>query len=188
MNIEIRKANPEEAEKIIDIHIEVWNSTYKDLIPQEIIDKLQYKDEERIISKQKSIREKNNTFVALVDGKIVGFNTYGKTKKASYPNAGEIYAGYILDGYQGLGIGRKLAIACMQELLNEGYTELVTACLDGNPSNEFHKSLGGILVGQFKFEPLGIHVGNENLYFHKNLRKSLELNIEKENNRINKLK
>ena len=65
------------------------------------------------------------------------------------------------------------------ELLNEGYTELVTACLNGNPSNEFHKSLGGILVEQSEFEPLGIHVGTENVYFHKNLRKSLEYNSSK---------
>ena len=67
----------------------------------------------------------------------------------------------------------------LQELLNEGYTELVTACLNGNPSNEFHKSLGGILVEQSEFEPLGIHVGTENVYFHKNLRKSLEYNSSK---------
>ena len=48
MNVEIRKAIPEDAERIIDINIKVWNNTYKALIPKEIIDKLQYKDEERI--------------------------------------------------------------------------------------------------------------------------------------------
>ncbi len=40
MNVEIRKAIPEDAERIIDINIKVWNSTYKDLIPKEIIDNL----------------------------------------------------------------------------------------------------------------------------------------------------
>lgn len=59
MNIEIRKAKPEEAEQIIDINIKVWNSTYKNLISQKIIDKLQFKDDERIRNKEKSLKEKN---------------------------------------------------------------------------------------------------------------------------------
>ena len=45
--MEIRKAKQEDAERIIDINIEVWNTTYKNLISQEIIDKLQYKNKER---------------------------------------------------------------------------------------------------------------------------------------------
>ncbi len=58
MNIEIRKAKPEEAEQIIDINIKVWNSTYKNLISQKIIDKLQFKDDERIRNKEKGFKEK----------------------------------------------------------------------------------------------------------------------------------
>ena len=63
MNVEIRKAIPEDAERIIDINIKVWNSTYKDLISKEIIDKLQYKDEERI--KSKKLSEKNKMQLLL---------------------------------------------------------------------------------------------------------------------------
>jgi hypothetical protein len=37
MNVEIRKAILEDAEGIIGINIKVWNSTYEDLIPKEII-------------------------------------------------------------------------------------------------------------------------------------------------------
>ena len=36
--MEIRKAKQEDAERIIDINIEVWNTTYKNLISQEIIE------------------------------------------------------------------------------------------------------------------------------------------------------
>ena len=70
----------------------------------------------------------------------------------------------------------------MQDLLDQGYKTLVTKCLDGNPSNEFHKSLGGIYVGQSSFEPLGIYVGKENIYYHDDLEKSLNYNLD----RINK--
>ena len=60
--MEIRKAKQEDAERIIDINIEVWNTTYKNLISQEIIDKLQYKNKERIDKSKKRIKEKNNTY------------------------------------------------------------------------------------------------------------------------------
>lgn len=93
--MEIRKAKQEDAERIIDINIEVWNTTYKNLISQEIIDKLQYKNKERIDKSKKRIKEKNNTYVALVNGEIVGFSTYGRSRNNNYPNAGEIYAEYI---------------------------------------------------------------------------------------------
>lgn len=176
-NIVIRKAVPEDAETILDINIEVWNTTYKDLIPQEVIDMLMHKSEKRIEKYRKSIIENDNFYVAEVDGKIVGFHTYGKTRDEKYADSGEIFAGYILDGYQGLGLGRKLATACMKELLDEGYTTLVTKCLVGNPANEFHKSLGGVYVGQDTFEPRGIYVGKENVYYHDDLAKSYEYNL-----------
>ena len=179
MNIEIRKAKPEEAEQKIDINIEVWNTTYKDLIPQDIIDKLQFKDQARVDKKKKSLEEKNNTYVALVDGKIVGFNTFGNSRDEKYSDAGEICAGYILDDYQGLGLGRKLAVACMQELYDQGYRTFISKCLDGNPSNEFHKSLGGVYVGQSDFAPIGIYVGKENIYYHEDLEKTINYNIDK---------
>ena len=179
MNIIIRKAKPEEAERITDINIEVWNTTYKDLIPQETIDFLQKKTEERVEHKKKSIEEKNNTIVAEVDGEIVGFNTFGEARDKDYAGSGEIYAGYILDSYQGLGLGRQMAIECMKELLDRGYKTFVSKCLDGNPANEFHKSLGGVYVGQSDFDPLGIHVGKENIYYHEDLEKTLKYNIEK---------
>lgn len=43
MNIEIRKAKPEEAEATIDINIEVWKTTYANLIPMEIIENYKQK-------------------------------------------------------------------------------------------------------------------------------------------------
>lgn len=42
MNVEIRKAIPEDAERIIDINIKVWNNIYKDLISKKIIDNLNF--------------------------------------------------------------------------------------------------------------------------------------------------
>lgn len=178
-NIIIRKAKLEEAETIIDINIEVWNTTYKGLIPQEIIDMLQIKSPARIEKNQKDIKEKGNVFVAEVNGKIVGYSSYGKTRDENFPDTGEIYTGYILDDYQRLSLGRRLAVACMEEMVKDGFKTMITKCLVGNPTNEFHKSLGGEFIGQSSFDPKGIHAGMENIYFHEDLLKTLEYNKEK---------
>jgi ribosomal protein S18 acetylase RimI-like enzyme len=37
--------------------------------------------------------------------------SYGKSRDENYPNDGEIYAFYILQEYQNLGIGKKLFLA-----------------------------------------------------------------------------
>ena len=145
MNIIIRKAKPEEAEKIIDINIKVWKTTYKGLIPQEIIDKVQSKDEARIEKSKINIREKQNTIVAEVDGEIVGYQTFGQAHDKQFCNSGEIYASYILDDFQMLGLGRRMA--------------------------------------QSAFEPLGIYVGKDNVYYHEDLEKSLNYNLKKSQRR-----
>lgn len=181
MNIEIRKAKPEEAEATIDINIEVWKTTYANLIPMEIIEKLQTKDEQRVKSKEERLRKNQDTIVALVDGKIVGYHSISAARNVEYENCGEICAGYILDDYQGLGLGRKMAIECMKELINRGYTSMVTKCLVGNPANEFHKSIGGVFVKEMPIELMDIWSGTENLYYHENLQNSLDMNIEKLN-------
>lgn len=182
-NIIIRKATIDDAEKTIDINIKVWNTTYKDLIPQDVIDKLQVKTNERIENVKKHIRERQNYYVALVDGEVVGYNSFGPTKDENYKDSGEIYAAYVLDQYQSIGLGRKLAIACMKDLIDMGYTTLITKCLQKNPSNEFHKSIGGVLVGTCDCYLRDVYVGKENIYFHDDLTKSLEYNLNKFNNR-----
>lgn len=59
MKIEIKKLKEEEAEEKIDINIKVWWTTYRGLIPDEIIAKLQTKTKERIERQKQTIREKN---------------------------------------------------------------------------------------------------------------------------------
>lgn len=178
-NVIIRKAKPEEAETIIDLNIKVWNSTYKGLIPQEIIDKLQSKDNNRIESMKQRIQNDHNIIVAQLNGKIIGYYSFGPSNDEKYQDSGQIYAGYILKEYQGLGIGRKIALVCMTELQEKGYHTLITKCLENNPFNSFHKSLGGIYMGEDSFDPMGLHVGMENVYYHDNLEKSIELNKKK---------
>ena len=178
MNVIIRKEEEKDVEECIDINIKEWWSTYKDLIPNEIIEELQVKNQKRINDVIKNLREKNNTFVAEVDGKVVGFSSYGKSRNEKFPNSGEIYSCYILDDYHGLKIGRKLADKVMESLIKDGYQTMITACLVGNPFNAWHKALGGKFVCEVITNIKGFNF-NENVYYHDNLKKSYEENKKK---------
>lgn len=182
MNIEIRKAKVEEAKDIIMINNIEWRSTYKGLLPDYIFDKREENSEERIEKFKKSIQENNNIYVALVDNKVVGFASYGKAKDDEYSNAGQIYACYILDEYHKYGIGTKLITHGMEALVNDGYTTMISGCLEGNPANEFHKFVGGKYIKTIDF-PIFDYVAKENIYYHENLAKSLEMNKQKLNKR-----
>ena len=53
-----------------------------------------------------------NTIVAEMDGKIVGFSCYGKNEAGK----NEVFALYLLKEAQGLGIGRKLLDTAIEKL------------------------------------------------------------------------
>ena len=172
MKIEIRKITEEEAEEKIDINVKVWWTTYRGLIPDEIIAKLQTKTQERIESQKQTIREKNNTYGIYVDNKLVGFSSYGPSRDENYKDSCEIYSCYILEEYQRLHLGRKVVIKILEDFIQEGYN------LVGNPANKFHEAIGGDFRNHTEIDLLGERF-LENVYYHEDIKKSLILNQQK---------
>lgn len=179
MKVEIRKITEAEAEEKIDINIKVWWTTYRGLIPDEVIAKLQTKTKERIEKQKQTIREKNNTYGIYVDDKLVGYSSYGPARDENYKDSCEIYSCYILEEYQRLHLGRKVVIKILEDFVKEGYKAMITKCLVGNPSNKFHQSIGGKFVENTQLDLLG-ELFMENVYYHDDIEKSLELNKSKE--------
>lgn len=179
MQIEIKKISPDEAEEKIDINIKTWYTTYKGILPVEVIDKCQAKTKERIEKEKEAIKEKNNIYGMYVDNKLVGYASYGAARDEKYKGSGEIISCYILEEYQHHHLGRKVVIKILEDLIEEGYQTMITRCLVGNPSNRFHASIGGKLVGQGTINLQGDEFA-ENIYYHKDLKKSLKLNQVKE--------
>lgn len=179
MKIEIKKLREEEAEEKIDINIKVWWTTYRGLIPDEIIAKLQTKTKERIERQKQTIREKNNTYGIYVDGKLVGYSSYGPARDENYKDSCEIYSCYILEEYQRLHLGRKVVIKILEDFIQEGYKTMITKCLVGNPANKFHEAIGGDFRNHTEIDLLGERF-LENVYYHEDIKKSLKLNQEKE--------
>lgn len=107
----IRPATINDAEQKGQIHYQTWIETYTGHINQAYLDRMK---PERSVEFARKYPE--NTLVAELDGKIVGFACYGKSRDLTYENHGEIIALYVLKGYQKLGIGRALMESCLEQL------------------------------------------------------------------------
>lgn len=63
-------------------------------------------------------------------------------------------------------MGKKLFEAGIKELKDMGFNKMLVGCLDGNPSNEFYKHMGGILIKTRIFEKLQLP---ENVYYFEKI-------------------
>jgi ribosomal protein S18 acetylase RimI-like enzyme len=107
----IREATAKDAEGKGYVHYQSWIETYTGLFPDEVMARLSL---EKNIQLAKDYPE--NTVVAIVDNKIIGFSCYLESRDEDLDDTGEIVAIYILKEYQGLDIGKKLMEVCYKEL------------------------------------------------------------------------
>lgn len=141
-NYVIRKCTSDDAEGRGSVHYQSWQETYRGLMPDEFLDEL---DQKELIQRAKD--SPNNSFVAVVDNKIVGFCSYLSECRdfVSIKPSSEIVALYVLKTHQGFGIGKDLVKAVINELANDN---LVLYVLDGNNrAINFYKHLGFSFTG-----------------------------------------
>ncbi|NLZ61238.1 MAG: GNAT family N-acetyltransferase [Acholeplasmataceae bacterium] len=144
-NFLIRKATVDDAEGKGYVHYQSWIETYSGLFPDEVISNLSL---ERFVKSAKDHPE--NTYVAIIDNKIIGFCCYLESRDDDLEDTGEIIAVYVLKAYQGLGIGRKLMEVCYKEL--KKYSKLSLWVLGSNKKSvAFYEKQGFIADGKTKF-------------------------------------
>ena len=164
MNLNIRKAIVSDAESIARINISSWQKTYKNIFPTDFLNELA--DEESlsktIVRMQENIENDNNYLVAEFNNEIVGFCKTGKSLKENYQNYGEIIALYVKNEQVKKGIGKQLFMEA-NKLLKETYENNIVSCIKENPSNNFYKKMGCILLEECDFNLKGI-IYKENLY------------------------
>lgn len=160
--MKIRKAIIEDASGISRVHVDAWRTTYKNLIPDSFLDQLSYEEREQM---WKVNIPNGNVYVAEnTKGKIVGFACGGKERSGEFAGYdGELYAIYILEKYQGQGIGRKLTEAVKHHLREIGLTSMVILVLEGNKAYRFYEALGGKKIGILE-DTIADKVVNELVY------------------------
>ena len=90
---------------------------------------------------------------------------YWPSRNPEYPNSWEINAIYILPEYQKLGIGKKLFLAWIEELIKLWYNDMVINVLKWNNAINFYKKYGWTVVWERSDEIWKITICEDILYF-----------------------
>ncbi len=160
MEIRIRDARVEDAAGLARVRIETWRTAYRELIPAEVLAEL---DVEKEIQRwQESLAQpalKRHVFVAqgVAGAGVVGFCSVGANREPDDEYSGELYAIYILQAYQRLGIGRRLMQAGAGWLRAQGHARFVLWVLRDNlPARHFYEALGGQAVREHQITIRGV--------------------------------
>ena len=168
MEFIIRKAKEEDAKEIAYVNAYTWLTTYKGLMPDELLEERVKKIDDRVPKIINAIKTKDNFYVALDGNKVVGIMSYGKSRNQDYIDSGEIKSIYILKDYQGLGLGKSLFMTGTKELLNMGFNSMILNVLEGNDAFLFYQKYDGKKVSE-KIDDFGGTILKENVMYFDNL-------------------
>lgn len=144
----IRKARMSDIRGLARVHVDSWETTYRGIIPDEVLDKRTYESSEaKWLSRLADVSQTRFTLVAETDaGKIVGFASGGEAQDEHPVYKGEVYALYILKEYQRAGIGRLLVKGSAERLRELGFEPMLIWVLEANPACGFYERIGGRFV------------------------------------------
>ena len=132
----VRKATKFDIDGIKNVHYQAWKETYHDIISDKSIESV---DLEEFVPMTEECFD--NTCVAVLRDRIIGFASFCQSYDRELGNSGEIKAIYMLKKYQGLGVGRYLMNYCFVHLFN--YDNILTWTSPNNiKSIEFYHHFG----------------------------------------------
>ena len=142
MPIEIRRATIEDAAGIAAVSIQAWRETYPGIMPQSVLDDLSV--EQRAANWQSWLSKPTQCFVAEDGSRMIGFVDGGAARDPGYDFTSEIYAIYLLQGWQKQGLGRRLVETFLGALEPAKPSSFYIWVAEGNKSARgFYERLGG---------------------------------------------
>ncbi len=143
---------------IARVHVDSWRSTYRGIVPDEYLANLAYEQREKGWQQifDRASTTHSFTYVAKnSQGKVVGFAN-GCTERTGDPvYKGELAAIYLLEPYQGQGIGRSLVQAVAERLAQLKLNSMLVWALRENSACEFYLALEGKQIRQREIEISG---------------------------------
>lgn len=142
----IRKATHTDAKGIARVHVDSWKSTYQNIIPEQYLNKLSY-DQRTDLWKRNISKAGNYVFVAENNaGEIIGFAVCGKRETNNIEKSGDLTSIYILEEYQGKGVGKQLLQQLFRQFKELSYHRVFVDVLEDNKSRFFYENYGAVLL------------------------------------------
>ncbi|SFJ29026.1 L-amino acid N-acyltransferase YncA [Halobacillus dabanensis] len=138
--MKIRKAVQEDVAGIARVHVDSWLETYQGIVPDAYLNGLRYEKRERLW--KKNLKEFEVLVAETDTGHVVGFASWGLSR--THPQySGELNAIYLLQGYQGKGLGRKLFEEVVAVSKNHHIHSMMVKVLEDNKACSFYEAMGG---------------------------------------------
>lgn len=157
----IREATPADAAELARVHVSVWQSTYRGIMPDAFLDALTPRQREPYWTQILSADDPPmlRLVLAAEDGMLGGFLTAGAPQNLPAGGAssyrGEVYSLNILPSLQGRGFGRRLLVHAALWLAERRMTPFYLWVLADNVNaRDFFELLGGMPSGQ-RVETIG---------------------------------
>lgn len=171
--MQIRRAELDDAPGIAKVHVDSWRTTYKDIIPNDFLNNLSY--EQRTELWKKNIARTDNYVVISEnnEGQIIGFADAWKRNNNVVVNSGDLTSIYLLEEYQGNGIGKRLLKELFGHFKQMGYKKIFVEVLEENKTRFFYEYYGAKLVKTVQIK-IGGKVLNELIYEWNNVDEVIE--------------
>lgn len=163
----VRPAEPDDAAGIACAHIHAWQSAYRGLIDQELLDRLDL--DQRTRGWRRTLEEaseaaapgltSNAIIVCTVGETVAGWAAFGPGRDDGMTHFSELAAIYAHPDFWNRGIGHRLLERVEQQLLDAGWQEAYLWVLEGNErAISFYESHGWAADGKRKDLELGAGV------------------------------
>jgi ribosomal protein S18 acetylase RimI-like enzyme len=145
----VRRATPDDADAIAEVHVASWRTTYAGIVDQSYIDGLSVTERAAAWSRRLSANEQSapDVLVATVPNEgIVGFVSGGLIREPFLQFDAELHALYLLKSSQRAGVGRRLVREWAAVGVSRGLRAAVVRVLAANPACAFYERLGAELL------------------------------------------
>ena len=126
---EIRALTEADIDAVAAVHVRAWQTAYAGLIPDDYLGAL---DPAALAARRRSGSHPGQTVVAVDDGTIVGFASFGRYRDDPASGTGELYAIYVDPDRTGRGVGRLLLAAAKEGLTAAGFPAVRLWVLEEN--------------------------------------------------------
>ncbi|HEX5064246.1 MAG TPA: GNAT family N-acetyltransferase [Kofleriaceae bacterium] len=140
----VREAALEDAEGIARVHTDSWQTSYRGILPDTVLDRIDVG--QRAESRRKILRDRSVFQLVAYDvthGDIVGFCDAGASRR-HVPYAGEVYAIYLAHRAKRHGIGQEMWERVQAWLVANDMRSMIVWVLENNHhARAFYEAMGG---------------------------------------------
>jgi L-amino acid N-acyltransferase YncA len=140
----VREAVLEDAEGIARVHTDSWQTSYRGILPDTVLDRIDVG--QRAESRRKILRDKTVFQLVAYDvthGDIVGFCDAGASRR-HVPYKGEVYAIYLAHRAKRHGLGQEMFDRVGAWLVAQDMRSMIVWVLENNHhARRFYEAVGG---------------------------------------------